>query len=325
MPCSWVKHTYKSLGFLPNLLASIRKAKKDFQPDLLHIHQPLIGLLASMVFHRGTPKVYHFHSLWKDEKMSHAKTLLGQLYSHLKGWIESFALRRMDHFIVLSDFSRQKLLKAVPHANITVIPGAVDTGRFNNAVAQTTKEPEAGLEIVSVRRLDPRMGLDLLLKAVALFKEKYPEEKLTCTIIGEGRQRDELENIITTLELQESVHLKGRVEEDELVRAMTQAHLSILPTRELEGFGVSVIESFSAGTPVMATSAGALSEFERFPDVFHCVGDANPENLLNGLRWAYDNWKSTDLKLSCKKVVQENFSEDVVSQKLLSFYNDVLS
>ena len=323
LPCPWISHKYKSLSFLPALLWSLRKARKSFHPEVLHIHQPLIGLLAVLIFKKDTPRVYHFHSFWRDEKLSHAKSPQARLLSHFKGWIEQTALKRMDHFIVLSDFSKKKLIHKIPSAKVEVIPGAVNSSLFSQ-----TKSPAASiqrlndkLEMVSVRRLDPRMGLDILIEALSLYKEKHPQRPFHLSIIGDGRQRIDLEKLIQKLNLNENVTLMGRVKENDLIESMQRAEFSILPTRELEGFGLSVIESFSAGSPVLATSVGALPEYEKFSEVFHAVGEANSKNLLSGLEWAHQHWKGHQLQDSCMKVVQDHFSEEVVSQKLLAFYH----
>lgn len=326
LPCPWIKHTYKTLGYIPGLIRSLIQAKRTFNPEIVHIHQPLIGFLAIMVFNKSIPRVYHFHSLWGDEKMSHARNFFSRSLSRMKSKIEKFVLRRMSHFIVLSDFSKQKLLTVVPNAKVEIIPGCVNLSHFVTSEEmppenQDTDDPK--LKLLSVRRLDPRMGLDLLIRSIAMFKEASTDRQIQCSIIGEGRQRDELEALIKELNVEEEVSLLGRVEEHVLMDNMRTAHLSILPTRELEGFGVSVIESLASGTPVMATSVGALPEFNRFPDAFHSVGEPTSESIFNGLQWAYENWKGRDLKVICQNVVRDNFSHEVVSQKLISFYNTV--
>ena len=82
----------------------------------------------------------------------------------------------------------------------------------------------------------------------------------TLAIAGTGELDGALRAQIETLGLQASVALLGRISEEELVRRYQQAHLVVLPTQELEGFGLTTAEALACGTPVLGTPAGATPE-----------------------------------------------------------------
>jgi glycosyltransferase involved in cell wall biosynthesis len=86
----------------------------------------------------------------------------------------------------------------------------------------------------------------------------FPEA--TLGIAGAGELESALRAQIAALGLSEAVTLLGRVTEDELVRRYQQADLVVLPTQELEGFGLTTAEALACGTPVLGTPAGATPE-----------------------------------------------------------------
>jgi glycosyltransferase involved in cell wall biosynthesis len=86
----------------------------------------------------------------------------------------------------------------------------------------------------------------------------YPQA--TLGVAGTGELDGALRAQISALGLGERVRLLGRVSEDELVRRYQQADLVVLPTQELEGFGLTTAEALACGTPVLGTPAGATPE-----------------------------------------------------------------
>jgi len=110
----------------------------------------------------------------------------------------------------------------------------------------------------SVRRLEPRMGLDLLVEAAQILRKRGQEFRII--IGGSGSAEESLRGQIASLNLQDSVFLVGRISEDQLPLCFAAADCFVLPTRALECFGLIVLESFATGTPVIATPGGAIPE-----------------------------------------------------------------
>ena len=83
--------------------------------------------------------------------------------------------------------------------------------------------------------------------------------------------------------LQEHVRLLGRIPDDELVRWYRSATLVVMPTQELEGFGLTTAEAFACGTPVVGTPAGATPEILEPIDPRLVTRDTTPEALAEGI------------------------------------------
>src|SRR5215475_14192615 len=244
--------------------------------DVLHVHQPLAGYgaLASRAGAR-LPSLYSFYSPAPLEYRSrrgmtarHRAGLVGATATALLWAIERACLKRARLVHVLSDFSADQLWKlyAVPRERIVRIPGAAAADRFVPAPDRGALRRELGFAgdrplLLTVRNLEARMGLDTLLDAMARLKVRCPRALLL--IGGAGSLRDALEAQSQALGLADQVKFVGFVPDAELPRYYQAADLFVLPTRELEGFGLVTVEALACGTPVLGTPVGATPEILR--------------------------------------------------------------
>lgn len=241
--------------------------------DVLHVHQPLsgYGVLRSPAGRR-LPSLYTFLSPAPLEYRSRR----GMTSHHRGGWagalgvavlwmIERASLRRATRIHVLSDFSADQVrrLYGIPGERLVKIPGGVDIERFQPAVDRGAVRQALGMPagvpvLFTLRNLEARMGLDVLIRAMALLRPEVPHARLW--IGGAGSLRGQLESLAASLGLREHVRFLGFVPEPELPRHYQAADLFVLPTRELEGFGLVAVEALACGTPVLGTPVGAIPE-----------------------------------------------------------------
>jgi len=244
--------------------------------DVLHVHQPLAGY-GALTSRAGArlPSLYSFYSPAPLEYRSrhgmtarHRAGLVGATGTALLWAIERACLKRARLVHVLSDFSADQLWKlyAVPRERIVRIRGAAATDRFAPAPDRGVVRCALGLAadrplLLTVRNLEARMGLDNLLDAMARLKARWPSAVLL--IGGAGSLRGALEAQSQALGLAEHVKFLGFVPDAELPRYYQAADLFVLPTRELEGFGLVTVEALACGTPVLGTPVGATPEILR--------------------------------------------------------------
>jgi glycosyltransferase involved in cell wall biosynthesis len=264
------------LGFV---VSSVRGSLQAFDlassrmtPDAIIIHQSLAGL--GPVLARGPRRrfVYLCLSLAHEEYRSrrrhaggriaavrHAVNAAGRL------WTERLTIRRCIRVIVLSEFMRERVLSThgVATDKVRLIPGAVDAERFRPAVdrqevRRRLKLPVNETILFTVRNLVPRMGLDNLLQAIWLLRRQGSDVLLL--LGGEGPLHSVLHETIQRLRLTECVRLIGFVPDNSLPAYYQAADLTLLPTQELEGFGLITLESLACGTPIVGTPVGAIPE-----------------------------------------------------------------
>src|SRR5262249_20071919 len=131
-------------------------------------------------------------------------------------------------------------------------PGARETAR------RSLGWPTEGRILLTVRRLTARMGLDNLIRAMAVVRRAMPDVSLV--IAGEGPMRESLGQMIEKLGLRDVVHLAGRVPAEALPMYYRAADLFVLPTAAAEGFGLATIEALACNVPAFGTPVGGTIE-----------------------------------------------------------------
>lgn len=242
--------------------------------DAINIHFALYGLAAIPHLPKDVPVTCTFHGPWAIESQQEGDSKLGVW---LKKQMEHQVYNRCDRFIVLSKAFGQILHceYGIPWEKIKVIPGGVDTQRFqNNLSRQQAREnlgwPQDRFIMFTPRRLVHRMGLDKLLNAIAQLKANKHDPWLA--IAGKGPLRENLEQQSTHLGLNHHVNFLGFLPDKDLPIAYQAADLTIMPSQSLEGFGLVLLESLSSGTPVICTPVGGMPEV---------INDFSPELITD--------------------------------------------
>jgi phosphatidylinositol alpha-1,6-mannosyltransferase len=150
-----------------------------------------------------------------------------------------------------------------------LVPPGVDTDRFVPLDADARAEarrhfglPATGPLVVSLSRLVPRKGMDVLIRASARLAAGHPG--LTVAIGGTGRDRDRLDRLIH--ETGAPVRMLGRVSHEDLPRFYGCADVYAMLCRnrwaglEQEGFGIVFLEAAAAGVPQVAGPSGGAAE-----------------------------------------------------------------
>ena len=128
----------------------------------------------------------------------------------------------------------------------------------------------------------PRMGLENLLHAIAALGEE--ERDLLLLIGGEGPLVPVLQRSILELGLTGRVQLLGFIPEDLLAKYYQAADLVVMPTHQLEGFGLVTVEALACGTPVLGTPVGAIPEVLSGIDPALVTEGTDSHALASGIR-----------------------------------------
>ncbi|MBX3234828.1 MAG: glycosyltransferase family 4 protein [Nitrospiraceae bacterium] len=249
------------------------RATEGKRVDIGLIHQSLAGLGVLLQRpQRAAQWVYMCLSLAHEEfetRVAAGSSLDRQLRwainARARRWIEGVVMRRCHRVVVLSEFMRRRVMDVhgIAAHRIDLIPGAVDLHRFappdsREAVRAELAWPADRQVLFTVRNLVPRMGLENLLDAVYRLKADHP--RLLVLIGGEGPLREKLEELIQNYHLDQHVRLLGFVPEGLLQQYYQAADLVVMPTLQLEGFGLVTVEAMACGTPVLSTPVAALPE-----------------------------------------------------------------
>jgi glycosyltransferase involved in cell wall biosynthesis len=291
---------------------------RRFDVAVAHQTSNAAGLAAAGV---GAPLVYVFHaSVVLEERflrrrVGHARRLAKIALDPLLVGLEHVAVSRADGIIVLSSFSRDLLLGRHPSAQPKIRPvaGGVGDAFFEEPPLRVEElrrrydVPDRGLLLATVRRLEPRMGVDELLRAVA----RLDERRLVLAVAGDGMEHARLREVASELGISDRVRFLGRIPEAELRSLYAAADLFVLPTVAFEGFGMSTVEALASGTPVLGTAVGATPEILQALDPAFVVPQADAQSLAEGLGRVLPRL-GDELRARCTAYARANYAWDAV-------------
>lgn len=123
----------------------------------------------------------------------------------------------------------------------------------------------------------------MLIRSLPAIREQFPD--VLYSIVGDGTQRELLEQLSVELGVKEHVQFRGETTDEELAACYRQCDLFALPNREIdgdiEGFGMVLLEAQASGRPVLAGDSGGTAETMK-PNATGIVVDCtSPESLTD--------------------------------------------
>jgi phosphatidylinositol alpha-1,6-mannosyltransferase len=167
-------------------------------------------------------------------------------------------------------------------------PGA-DTRRFS----PTERDEQvceslgwAGRTVVlTAGRLQRRKGQDMLIRALPAIRQQVPN--VLYSIVGEGDDRHYLRRLVDESGVADCVQFRGEPGDRELAQCYQQCDLFVLPNRtvgkDIEGFGMVLVEAQACGKPVIAGDSGGTRETMRVGQTGLIVDCTAPEPLASAV------------------------------------------
>ncbi len=249
-----------------------------------------------------------FHCFFK--KCYNDSFLLSGLYA-LTFWIhrkiKTFQ-NKIDIFIALTNFTKDKLVEGgFPKDKIDTV------GNFllQDGIRKTyDKENYA----VFMGRLSSEKGLMTLLKAF----QKVNKFKLK--MAGKGELEQELKGYIEKNKMLQ-VEIIGFISGKERLELLGKAKFSIIPSQWYETFGMSVLESFSVGTPVIASRIGGLPELVEEGKNGLLFSPGNVDDLAEKISYLYKNPdKAVRMGKYARNCVEKKYNPERHYATLLEIY-----
>lgn len=184
------------------------------------------------------------------------------------------AMYRRAGWHAISESTRDDLVvRGVPVERIRVIHPGVDSSHYR-PVAGTARTVHP--TFVYVGRLKRYKGVDLAIRALALARRTRPDLRLC--IAGGGDQRPALEALTRELGQHEAVQFLGFVSEDAKLALFRTAWANLFPSPK-EGWGITVVEAASCGTPSLASDSPGLRDSVRHGETGYLVTHGDVDGL----------------------------------------------
>jgi glycosyltransferase involved in cell wall biosynthesis len=141
---------------------------------------------------------------------------------------------------------------------------------------------------------------------------------------GEGPQRCALEKQVAEENLREHVRFAGFIPSQLLPLAYRAADINVVPSKALEGFGLSAAEALAAGTPSMVTPVGGLPEVVAPLSQSLVFRSSSAADIAEGLTQALSGAITLPDQESCRIYARENFSADQMATRTIEVYRSAL-
>lgn len=239
-----VTYLNKRNGMDFRVIPEIRRAMREYQPDVIHANQRTVTyLLLPMILERIPYRYYAVHNL-ADKDAKGIDRMILNIASRF------FRLK----FIAISDLCQRSLEEVyrVKAEHVPCIYNGIDLHKFRRSVSYKDLNDDT-IVFLSTGSFLPSKNKPLLISAFAKVHEEIPNTKLV--LLGDGELRPEIERMVAEKNLREAVIFKGNVSDVE--RELRKAHVYVMSS-DYEGLPVTILEAMAAGLPIISTKAGGV-------------------------------------------------------------------
>ncbi|MBA7507586.1 N-acetyl-alpha-D-glucosaminyl L-malate synthase [subsurface metagenome] len=236
--------------------------------------------------------------------------------------VSKLVLKSATAVIALTEDMKGEIQK-ICNREVSVIPNGIDLDRFQDLNPRTIRE---GLKVNSDERLilfvgglKPTKGLEYLIQAMSSISQS--EMKMKLLLVGQGEERDRLEQLAKNLGLSSYVKFVGEVPYKEVPEYMAASDVFVLPSLS-EGFPNVILEAMASGMPIVATRVGGLAEIIKDGDNGFLVEPGNPQQLAEKVLLILKDKELRERISRNNKEAAKEYSWEGIVDRLEKVYSD---
>ncbi len=174
----------RELNLVKGLERQVEIAARDFQPDVIHAHSPvLVGLPALRVGRRlRIPVVYEIRDLWENASVDRGRFGAGSPLYKLARGLEGYVLKNADAVVTICDLLKTELMQRSGVREVHVVPNGVDSDVFLPRQVRPDLQERWNLQgkeiLLYAGTFQPYEGLDLLVRAIGPLVKQRPHARL---------------------------------------------------------------------------------------------------------------------------------------------------
>lgn len=298
------------VGYIFKLLKFFRKEKPDILLAYI-FHANILARIIGKLLCRVPTVIISERSVESEKKKY--RILIDRLFSFL-----------CDGVLVNSEKVKEVLTQRerIESEKIKVIPNGVDTKIFKKKAKNFELKRQLGFNnedyIISViGRFELYKGQEYFLSAFKKVLEQKPNVSTKTLLVGEGRFKNKIQDIVRKLGMMEKVILTGA--RSDVAELLSITDLFVLPSTE-EGMSNALLEAMSCKVPVIATQVGGTSEVIGDGVNGFLVPPADTNLMAEHIMDFLDNKKYlSNVTDSARQTIVENYTVESMMQKLTSY------
>ncbi|MGA2767833.1 MAG: glycosyltransferase family 4 protein [Candidatus Bathyarchaeia archaeon] len=296
------------------------------QIDIFHAHDWLVataGIGLKHVFRKPFFATIHSTEIGRRNGIH---TDYERMIHETEAWLTYEAWK----VICCSDYmiSHVRWAFGLPPDKLVMVPNGVNFAAYAKAEKEDLSQfrnrfalPQEKI-VLFVGRLVFEKGAHVLVSAVPKVLEKLDAKFV---IVGNGYMKDQLSDLVRGMGIAHKVMFTGFVDDETLRKLQKCADVSVVPSL-FEPFGIVALEAMAAGSPVVVSDTGGLSEIVNHDVDGVKVYAGNPDSLAWGItRVLTDEGFANRLRTNAHKKVQEKYNWDAIAQQTKTVYEAVLS
>lgn len=195
---------------------------------------------------------------------------------------------------------------------IAIIPNGIDVSEYKCRTIES--KPSVKKQVLFLSRIHQKKGIEFLINAWVLLKEKYPDWNVVIAGNGEESYINQLNTIISDNGLDGCITIVPPVFGETKHRLYCESSLFVLPTYS-ENFGMVIAEAMSCGVPCITTNGTPWQELNE-NNLGWCI-DLSQENLLHAISAAIDLGQDVlfDMGQRCSQQIYNTYQFTEVALK----------
>ncbi len=314
---------------LGTTLRSAGASHTDFRQAAMVLRWARKRKIKHIHVHFGTHEASVAYLAWLIGRLSYSQTL--HAFDIFRDDVDRSLLARKINAsrftVTVSEFNRRYLVNEIPGIDpekVRVNYNGIDLEAFSpNGVARTP------LSIVSIGRLIEKKGFIHLIRAVRRLRDRGVEA--TCTIVGDGRDKDKLKKEIKALKLRGAIKLAGSLNQDQVRHLLRSSACLALPCVEaadgnVDALPTVLLEGLASGCPCISTKVSGVPEIIENEASGLLVAPADDTALSNAMARVLQSPKlHQDLASGGRRRAEQRFDVRQNVGRMKGWFADVLA
>jgi len=292
----------------------VGKIEKKY--DVINCHNFPATITAVKVKEKSkTPVVWYCHEPLDVVRSNNI------LFRFIKNYDKKI-VEKIDRIVTYSYNSDS--IKKLYNTDPFIAYAGIDINQFKKGDGSRIKEKYkiAGNVLLFVGQLIEDKRVQDLIKALEIVKKKIPDVKLI--LVGDGRYKERLVNLVSKLNLEDNVIFTGFVKEEELPDYYASADIFLNPAIK-QSWGLVPFEAMAAGAPVIVSSDTGAATVIQDNDIGIALEPLRPEVWAKKIIELLEN--KEELELMSKKGnkwVKDNMSWEIFASKILNIFKKMV-